>query len=625
LLAAHAILRIGNTHVNKNLISIFRDNKIPFMHRRDYAMLAAVFLGACVLYFCWSLFVTEPGYPLDDSWIHQVFARNIATGHGFSFNPDIPISGATAPLWTLLMALLWPICGPIAGGILAGVVFEYLAIVAIYKLTFLITGRRDLAFIVGLITSLTWVLIWGALSCMEIGLYSALSLWGLYFYFRAESFTDKRNYWAYILFTLAFLSRPECVLFLAGATIRDFWEWMHLSKKPIIPWLGRMLPVGILLLPYFAFNYAVTGSLMTQTFAAKTQGKGILSGIINGNLMKVIQSLTVYPVSYIQDFIWNLWWLNPILLIATVVGGLKFISFQDQYKSKRMMLVATLLLYIPLMGIVAPVMVATYHHLRLVDNLVPLFIMLGVTGFFANDELITAMVRKYLWIIGSVLLIIGLIAIMADEYIISILGPRFVQGISRVRDNIPTERLVWYARESGKNSIFVALLVFGSAFLSLGWVSRKICSHPARIITIAIVTAYSLGMLMANGKIYAHDVKNINEMDKRVGLYLNDITSKNQKVAVNDIGAIGYFSGTRILDLKGLISPQITQSMISHDSLAFDYMLNHERVDYVAIFPIWFNYIPRRTDIFIPIKRFGVDWNSILGGDTTIVYKANWP
>jgi hypothetical protein len=335
--------------------------------------------------------------------------------------------------------------------------------------------------------------------------------------------------------------------------------------------------------------------------------------------------LTVYPVSYIQDFIWNLWWLNPILLIATVAGGLKFISFQDQYKSKRMMLVVTLLLYVPLMGIVAPIMVATYHHLRLIDNLVPLFIMLGVAGFFANDELITARVRKYLWIIGSVLLIIGLIAIMADEYIISILGPRFVQGISRVRDNIPTEKLVWYARESGKNSIFVALLVFGSAFLSLGWVSRKICSHPARIITIAIVTAYSLGMLMANGKIYAHDVKNINEMDKRVGLYLNDITSKNQKVAVNDIGAIGYFSGTRILDLKGLISPQITQSMISHDSLAFDYMLNHERVDYVAIFPIWFNYIPRRTDIFIPIKRFGVDWNSILGGDTTIVYKANWP
>jgi hypothetical protein len=111
----------------------------------------------------------------------------------------------------------------------------------------------------------------------------------------------------------------------------------------------------------------------------------------------------------------------------------------------------------------------------------------------------------------------------------------------------------------------------------------------------------------------------------KLGLYLKDIVGKNQKVAVNDIGAIGYFSGATILDLEGLISPEITPPMIFNDSLAFEYMLAHDRVDYLAIFPVWFNYIPDRTDIFKPIKRFGVDWKSIIGGDTTIVYKAVWP
>jgi hypothetical protein len=46
------------------------------------------------------------GFPLDDSWIHLHFARNIAEGAGFSYNPGVPVAGSTAPLWTLLLAFL---------------------------------------------------------------------------------------------------------------------------------------------------------------------------------------------------------------------------------------------------------------------------------------------------------------------------------------------------------------------------------------------------------------------------------------------------------------------------------------------------------------------------------------
>jgi hypothetical protein len=609
----------------KTLISIFGDNKIPIMFRRDYLILAAVFLGGCALYLGWSLLLTEPGYPLDDSWIHQVFARNIATGHGFSFNPDIPISGATAPLWTLLMALLWPIFGPIAGGILAGIVLEFLAIVAIYKLTFLITNRNDLAFVVGLIAALTWVLIWGALSGMEVGLYSALSLWGLYFYFRAESFDDKRNYLAYVLFALAFLARPECALFLAAAAIRDSIVWFKSDNKLLLPWVWRILPAVLLLTPYFAFNYAVTGSFLTQTFTAKVQDRGLVVNIISGNFLKVIQSLTIYPLYQIQDFLWNLCWINPFLIAAIIAGTTKFITFQDSQKSKRLMLVLMLFLYIPLMGVMAPILNSTYHRLRMIDNIIPLFIMLGVVGYFWDEAQINKRARKYLWIIASIFGAVGLLAILADDYIVRFLEPRLLQHISRVRASVPTEKLIGYVSESGKNSMFVALLVFISSLLNINWICRKIKLRPVMLTVIIVIAGYSLGTLITNGWTYANDVKNINDMDKKIGSYLNEITSENQSVAVNDIGAIGYFCKAKILDLKGLVSPEITQPMIAHDSLAFNYMLNHDRVDYVAIFPVWFDYIPRQTNILVPIKRFGVEWNSILGGDTTIVYKANWP
>src|SRR5690348_13183272 len=46
------------------------------------------------------------GFPLDDSYIHLQFARNLATGHGWSFNPGEPTPGATSPLWVALLAAL---------------------------------------------------------------------------------------------------------------------------------------------------------------------------------------------------------------------------------------------------------------------------------------------------------------------------------------------------------------------------------------------------------------------------------------------------------------------------------------------------------------------------------------
>src|SRR5439155_461282 len=46
-----------------------------------------------------------PGFPLDDSWIHLHFARNLAAGAGFAYNPGIPVAGSTAPLWTVLLGV----------------------------------------------------------------------------------------------------------------------------------------------------------------------------------------------------------------------------------------------------------------------------------------------------------------------------------------------------------------------------------------------------------------------------------------------------------------------------------------------------------------------------------------
>ena len=594
------------------------------MSRKHLWLLTAVFVLASALYFFRALIITEAGFPLDDSWIHQVFARNLATGHGFSFNPDIPISGATAPLWTLITALFWPLLGPIAGGIIPCLLLELLAILAIYKLAEYLLDSEPLALLVTVLSTLTWVLIWGALSGMEIGLYSALSLWGLYFYFKSQSMDDRRGYIAYGFFALAILARPECALFLAAAMLRDFFIWLNHGKRRLAPWIWRGAIVLLLLAPYFYFNYSVTGTFFPQTYNAKVRGKGLISAVGNGELKRIIKTLTLFPYYYLQDFLRQLLKLNPIILVAFFSGCLKFFMVRDGRRSQRIMLALLLILYVPLMGTFSPVLTATYHAMRLIDNIIPLIILVEISGLFWKAEYPVGKSSIYLSIGLLLLSLAGGILLLADDFIVRSLGPSLLQNIDRM-NNGDYEILTLYVRDTGINSIFLALVLFAGIVIASNWIQNQLKYKIVKRIIITGIVAYSAILLIFKSGYYADNVRDINEIDKAVGIYLKEINSGADRLAVNDIGAIGYYSGMKILDLKGLVSPEIRSEMIVDDSLAFEYMLLQERVDYVAIFPNWFRYIPKRTDILKPIKYFISENSSILAGDTTIIYRADWP
>ena len=42
-------------------------------------------------------------FPLDDAWIHRVYAASLASGEGFSYNLK-PETGFTSPLWVIVTA-----------------------------------------------------------------------------------------------------------------------------------------------------------------------------------------------------------------------------------------------------------------------------------------------------------------------------------------------------------------------------------------------------------------------------------------------------------------------------------------------------------------------------------------
>ena len=45
------------------------------------------------------------GFPLDDAWIHQTYARNLANAGQLAYVPGQPSAGSTSPAWSFLLSI----------------------------------------------------------------------------------------------------------------------------------------------------------------------------------------------------------------------------------------------------------------------------------------------------------------------------------------------------------------------------------------------------------------------------------------------------------------------------------------------------------------------------------------
>jgi len=165
------------------------------------------------------------GWPLDDSWIHLQFARNLAAGGGLAYNSGELVTGSTAPLWTALLALLAYLPGnPLAWAQLAGALLYVAGIDATWRLARELGLAPGLAALASGLTLGTGWLVWSALSGMEIPLFVLLSTWGMVLHLRERAADPAAAAGAAAglpvsaaVLALAALARPEGLLLLALA------------------------------------------------------------------------------------------------------------------------------------------------------------------------------------------------------------------------------------------------------------------------------------------------------------------------------------------------------------------------------------------------------------------------
>ncbi len=299
-------------------------------------------------------------FSLDDAWIHLQFARNLALGHGFSYNPDVPVSGSSAPLWTLLLGGAFTLAGAHpalaqALGIACTLVTAWLA----GALTRRWTGSGDLTLLVSVLTALAGPMLWGALSGMEVALAAVLVTASLVL--RA----DERELPAAISLGLATLARPESILLLPLC-----WLSGPLTRSRALIW---GVPVAACLLPWVAFNLATVGSVLPGAAAAKIEGG--LFGALAGVQEPLVTTLRDRPGRYLGE--WAAWlWQVDVLLPLLLLPGLVALG---RRVGRAALLPACVLLVHPIaMAVLAPYRGPGFQEGRYSIHLLPLALVVAV-------------------------------------------------------------------------------------------------------------------------------------------------------------------------------------------------------------------------------------------------------
>lgn len=438
-----------------------------------FAILAGVLAGVYVL-------PVGTGFPLDDSWIHQVYGRNLAQTGIWSFVPGIPSAASTSPLYTVLLSIGYRLNIPYAlwTHLLGGVALWVTAMLGARLVERLLPGRRY-AFVMGGLAQVgTWHLIWAAVSGMETGLFAMWTLALIALAWRegdglssAPRNAALRGGVFGLVSGLAVVTRPEGVVLVGLTGVLMMIAQPQKNWQRLFIWGGAAVGVFLAVLtPYLALNLQITGGLLPDTAAAKIAQ--------NAPLLK--ESFPARVVSMVL----------PLLagtLLFLIPGVLWWTFTQARHLTRQSALVWLPLLWgIGLIGLYAARLPAYYHHGRYVIPALPALIVLGTAGTL---ELLNA-------------------------------GRRTMAG--------------------------------------------RVLSRALAASTVLAYVYFALG---AGRGVYVEDVTIINEEMVTAAHWIADHIPPDQLLAIHDIGAVGYFAPRPILDLAGLVSPEVIPFINDAESL----------------------------------------------------------
>jgi hypothetical protein len=501
-------------------------------------------LSTVALYTGLSAIGGQTGFPLDDAWIHQTYARNLAASGQMAYVPGQTSAGSTSPLWTLLLAAgyglkvdyrLWTY---LLGGLALALVAIYIARLSLR----LWPDRTRLALAAGLLCALEWRLAWAAASGMETLLFAALAL-VLIDWTARHNRRPSADLVFGVLGGLLTVTRPEGLLLVGLAVIARYAQSQlsvpHSSFHTPSPKrersgilhlvpearaerdsafffiLGFLVPIT----PAIWLNLQASGAVFPNTFYAKQQ-----------EYVVYFSSLAVWLPRALDVFGSPLIGAQVLLLpgfALQVVAALR--RLRDRSSWTRALPLVWLFAHLLVYAVRLPV---TYQHGRYLIPLIPIIVLFGLHG---SADLI--------------------------------------------------ERVGW--------------------------------GRFVRRTAIASLAAAALAFWIVGALAYRVDVNIIENELVASARWIDAHTPPDALIAAHDIGAIGYFARRQLLDLAGLISPEVIP--IIRDEAALLELMRSRGADYFAAPPGFYASLTHA-----PVWQIVFEGDSPFAPSHWLVFRATW-
>ena len=473
--------------------------------------LAVLSIISVITYILVSHFYFRIGFPLDDSWIHQTYARNLAVSGEWTFLPGEISGGSTSPLWTAILSVgyllkISPFIWTFGMGIL---VLWGVANLVENTIRRLIASYHSVFPWIGFLIIFEWHFTWAAASGMETLLFSALVMWVLFSLIEETPHYLKVG----ILIGISIWIRPD------GLTLLGPVFMVSILNKT--PFKRQLINIGKIIIGfggvfsfYLLFSLALAGTPWPTTFYAKQAEYEILSNIF---FMERLGEISV----------------QLLVGIGSILIPGYILMMNDAIRKRKLGYLASFFWILGMLVIYAWRLPVVYQHGRYLIPSMLVFISyscIGMMDYLQKKYQGWQWVIEKTWIFG-----IGIILIIFWGY-----------------------GAVVYARDIA--------IIETEMVDSATWVSMNI---PEEAI-----------------------------------------------IAAHDIGALGYFGNHRIVDLAGLISPEVIPFL--RDEVHLAEFLDAQNVNYLITFPDWYPLLSSGlSEIYSTQGRFA----PLFGGENMIIYR----
>jgi hypothetical protein len=486
------------------------------------------------------------GFPLDDAWIHQTYARNLGLRGEWAFIPGQPSAGSTAPLWSGLLAIghamqmgpyLWTYflgCALLAG----------LSLIGAWAFQVYAPMKAGWAPWVGLLLVFEWHLVWASASGMETLLFALLVLLVL------SRLAAGRGRWfgLGLLIGLSAWVRPDGITLLGPAVLT-----LALAQSPFRrqttgdgrPTTGDISPIPTVVRPHSAFVVRLPSFVFRRSYLPLFLGFTALFA----------------PYLLFNRLLAGAWWPNT------------FYAKQAEYAALQ---------GIPLVK-------------RYIDQLGPLLQGVGIILLPGFILFVWNAFRKRAWReLAGAIWIAGYLGLYAWRLPVAYQHGRYL---------IP---------------VLPAYLVMGAAGLA-GWLRPRAPFMLARVVSRAwVISTAALAAVywITGAAAYGGDVAFVESEMVPAARWVAANTDEQALVAAHDIGALGYFASRPLLDLAGLISPEVIPFI--RDEAQLEKYLDEEGASYLVTFPGWYPDLVKKGSLIYQTQ--GV-FSPRSGGENMMVYR----